>query len=74
MQIYHGSAGIILKIPFSILVTIECLPNSIPSFTGSMFDSMLLAVLVTEYTSPFLYKLSKNLVPSIIDAFEIPTV
>ena len=71
MQIYHGSAGIILKIPFSILVTIECLPNSIPSFTGSMFDSMLLAVLIAEYPSPFLYKLSKNSVPSLIDAFEI---
>ena len=73
MQIYHGSAGIILKIPFSILVTIECLPNSIPSFTGSMFDSMLLAALIAEYPSPFLYKLSKNSVPSLIDALEIST-
>ena len=55
MQIYRGSAGLVLKIPFNILVTIGCLPNSIPSFTGSMFDSMLLVVLVTEYTSTFLF-------------------
>ena len=73
MQIYHGSAGLVLKIPFNILVTIGCLPNSIPSFTGSMFDSMLLAVLIAEYPSPFLYKLSKNSVPSLIDALEIST-
>ena len=71
MQMYRGSAGLALKIPFSILVTIRCLPNSIPSFTGSMFDSMLLAALIAEYPSPFLYKLSKNSVPSLIDAFEI---
>ena len=70
MQIYRCSAGLVLKIPFSILVTIRCLPNSIP-FTGSMFDSMLLAALIAEYPSPFLYKLSKNSVPSLIDAFEI---
>ena len=74
MQIYHGSAGLVLKIPFNILVTIGCLPNSIPSFTGSMFDSMLLAVLIAEYPSPFLYKLNKNLVPSLIVGFEISTV
>ena len=74
MQIYCGSAGLVLKIPFNILVTIGCLPNSIPSFSGRMFDSMLLAVLIAEYPRPFLYKLSKNLVPSLIDAFEISTV
>ena len=73
MQIYRGSAGLVLKIPFNILVTIGCLPNSIPSFTGSMVDSMLLAVLIAEYPSPFLYKLSKNSVPSLIDALEIST-
>ena len=73
MQIYRGRAGPFLKIPFNILVTIGCLPNSIPFFTGSMFDSMLLAVLIAEYPSPFLYKLSKNSVPSLIDALEIST-
>ena len=73
VQMYRGSAGLVLKIPFNILVTIGCLPNSIPSFTGSMFDSMLLAVLIAEYPSPFLYKLSKNSVPSLIDALEIST-
>ena len=74
MQIYCGSAGLALKIPFNILVTIGCLPNSIPSFTERMLDSMLLAVLIVEYPSPFSYKLSKNLVSSLIDAFEISTV
>ena len=74
MQIYRGSAGLVLKIPFNILVTIECLPNSVPSFTGRRFDSMFLAVLIAEYPSPFLYKLNKNSVPSLIDAFEISTV
>ena len=74
MQIYCGSAGLALKIPFNILVTIGCLPNSIPSFTGRMLDSMLLAVLIVEYPSPFSYKLSKNLVSSLIDASEISTV
>ena len=73
MQIYRGSAGLVLKIPFSILVTIRCLPNLIPSLTGSIFDSMLLAVLIAEYPSPFLYKLSKNSVPSLINALEIST-
>ena len=71
---YRGSAGLNLKIPFNILVTIGCSPNSIPSFIGRVFDSMLLAVLIAEYPSPFLYRLSKNLVPSLIDAFEIFTV
>ena len=71
MQIYCGSDGLVLKIPFNILVTIGCLPHSIPSFTGSMFDSLLLAVLIAKYPSPFLYKLSKNSVPSLIDAYEI---
>ena len=52
-------------------MTIGCLPKSIPSFTERMFDSMLLAVLIAEYPSPFLYKLSKNSVPSLIYAFEI---
>ena len=74
MQIYRGSTDLVLKIPFNILVTIGCLPNSIPSFTGRMLDSMLLAVLIVEYPSPFSYKLSKNLVSSLIDAFEISTV
>ena len=74
MQIYRGSAGLVLKIPFNILVTIGCLPNSIPSFTERMFDSMLLAWLTAEYPSPFLCKLSKNLVPSLIDAFEMSIV
>ena len=74
MQIYRGSAGLVLKIPFNILVTIEGSPNSIPSFTGRIFDSMLLAVLIAEYPSPFLYKLSKNSVLSLIDAFEMSTV
>ena len=60
MQIYCGSAGLVLKILFSILETIGCLPNSIPSFTESMFDSMLLALLIAEHPSPFLYKLSKK--------------
>ena len=73
MQIYRGSAGLALKIPFNILVTTGCWPNSIPSFTGSIFDSMLLAVLIAEHPSPFLYKLSKNSVPSLIDALEIST-
>ena len=73
MQIYRGSAGLVLKIPFSILVTIRCLPNLIPSLTGSIFDSMLLAVLIAEYPSPFLYRLSKNSVPSLIDALKIST-
>ena len=72
MQIYRGSAGLVLKISFSILVTFGC--NSIPSFTGSMFDSMLLTVLIAQYPSPFLYKPSKNSVPSLIDAFEISTI
>ena len=72
--IYCGSAGLVLKIPFNILVTNGCLPNSIPSFTGSMSDRMLLAVLIAEYPSPFLYKLNKNLVPSLIVGFEISTV
>ena len=74
VQMYRGSAGLVLKIPFNILVTIGRLPNSIPSFTGIMFDSMLLAVLIAEYPSPFLYKLNKNLVPSLIVGFEISTV
>ena len=74
LQIYRGGAGLVLKIPFNILVTIGCLPNSIPSFTRRMFDSMPLVVLIAEYPSPFLYKLSKNSVPSLIDAFEISTV
>ena len=71
IQIYRGNAGLALRIPFCILVTIGCLPNSIPSFTERMFDSMLLAVLIAEYPSPFLYKLSKDSVPSLIYAFEI---
>ena len=74
MQIYCGSAALVLKIPFNILVTIGCLPNSSPSFTRRMLDSMLLAVLIVEYPSPFSYKLSKNLVSYLIDAFEISTV
>ena len=57
----------------NILVTIWCLPNSVPSCTETMFHSMLLAVLIAEYPSPFLYKLSKNLVPSLTDALEIST-
>ena len=67
VQIYRDSASLVLKITFNILLTIGSLPNSIPSFTGSMFDSILLAVLIVEYSSPFLYKLSKNLVPSLIN-------
>ena len=74
LQIYCGSAGLVLKIPFNILVTTECLPNSIPYFTGRMFDSMCLAVLIAGYPIQFLYKLSKNSVPSLVDAFEISTV
>ena len=74
MQIYRGSVGLVLKIPFNILVTIGCLPGSVPSFTGRMFDSILLAVLIAEYLRPFLYKLSKNSVPSLIVAFEISSV
>ena len=70
MQIYRGSAGLVLKIPFNILVIIGCLPNSILSFTGRMFDSVLLAVLIAEYPSLFLYKNTKNSVPSLIDAFD----
>ena len=74
MLIYRGSAGLVLKIPFNISVTIGCLPNSIPSFTGRLFDSMLLAVSIAEYPRPFLYKLSKNSVPSLIDVFEMSAV
>ena len=73
MQIYRGSDGLVLNIPFNNLVTIGCLANSIPSLTGSMFDSRLLAVLIAEYPSTFLYKLSKKSVPSLIDALEIST-
>ena len=50
------------------------LPNSIPSFTGRLFDSMLFASLIAEHPSPFLYKLSKNLVPSLFITFQISTV
>ena len=46
---HRGSASLVLKISFNIVVTIGCLPNSILSFTGRMLDSMLLAVLIAEY-------------------------
>ena len=46
---HRGSASLVLKISFNIVVTIGCLPNSILSFTGRIFDSMLLAVLIAEY-------------------------
>ena len=49
MQMHRGSASLVLKISFNIVVTIGCLPNSILSFTGRMLDSMLLAVLIAEY-------------------------
>ena len=70
---YCGSGGFVLMIPFNILVTISCLPNSVSSFTGRMLHSILLVALIAEYQSPFLYKPSKNSVPSLIDAFEMPT-
>ena len=56
MQIYRGSTDLVLKIPSNILANIGCFQNSTPSFTVSLFDSMLLAVLIAEYPSSFLYK------------------
>ena len=74
MQIYRCSSVVLFwRLLSTFWWVLDVCRNLIPSFTGGIFDSMLLAVLIAEYPSPFLYKLSKNSVPSLIDALEIST-
>ena len=72
MQIYRCSSVVLFwRLLSTFWWVLDVCRNLIPSFTGGIFDSMLLAVLIAEYPSPFLYKLSKNSVPSLIDALEM---
>ena len=62
-RLIYCSVGLVLKIPFNILVTNGCLPNSTPSFTESMYDRMLLAVFLQYWLLsiqvPFYINLTK---------------